>query len=62
MNSELRATFERECARRGLELKLASAALCTDNAAMIGFVALQALRVGAVTPLGEDINPNLRLA
>ena len=62
LNSELRATFERECARRGLELKLASAALCTDNAAMIGFVALHALRAGAVTPLGEDINPNLRLA
>ena len=62
LNSELRSTFQRECATRGLELKLASAALCTDNAAMIGFVALYALRAGAVTPLGEDINPNLRLA
>jgi N6-L-threonylcarbamoyladenine synthase len=61
LNSELRATFQRECDRRGLELRLASPALCTDNAAMIGFVALQALRAGATTPLSEDINPNLRL-
>jgi N6-L-threonylcarbamoyladenine synthase len=61
LNSELRATFQRECDQRGLELRLASPALCTDNAAMIGFVALHALRAGAITPLAEDINPNLRL-
>ena len=61
MNSELRATFQRECDSRGLELRLASATLCTDNAAMIGFVALRALREGFVTPISEDINPNLRL-
>ena len=61
MNSELRATFQRECETRGLELRLASGALCTDNAAMIGFVGLHALRAGLATPLGEDINPNLRL-
>jgi N6-L-threonylcarbamoyladenine synthase len=61
LNSELRATFQRECDQRGLELKLATPALCTDNAAMIGFVALQALRAGVATPLAEDINPNLQL-
>lgn len=61
MNSELRATFQRECAARGLELRLASPTLCTDNAAMIGFVGLLALRTGVTTLLGEDINPNLRL-
>jgi N6-L-threonylcarbamoyladenine synthase len=62
LNSELRATLQRECGRRGIELRLAAPSLCTDNAAMIGYVALHALRVGDMTPLSEDIDPNLRLA
>ncbi len=62
MNSGLREAFTRACAERGLELLLASPALCTDNAAMIAAVAGLALAAGMSTPLEEDINPNLVLA
>ena len=62
LNTALRAEFSAACARDGLELLLAPPALCTDNAAMIAAVAALALRAGATTPVGEDINPNLTLA
>ena len=61
LNTGLRGEFTRACERGGVELLLASPALCTDNAAMIAFVAALALRVGTATPVGEDINPNLTL-
>lgn len=38
-NSRLREKFREACAARGLELRLAEPALCTDNAAMIGSAA-----------------------
>jgi N6-L-threonylcarbamoyladenine synthase len=41
---------------------LAAPALCTDNAAMIGYVAALKHAVGESSPLSADINPNLRLA
>ena len=62
LNTGLRAEFARVCAREGVELLLASPALCTDNAAMIAAVAAHAHAAGLVTPVGEDINPNLALA
>ncbi len=62
LNTGLRAEFARTCAREGIELLLAPPALCTDNAAMIAAVAAQALAAGLVTPVSEDINPNLALA
>ncbi len=61
LNSELRATFTRRCTENGLELKLASPRLCTDNAAMIAFTAALHFRAGACTDVGCDIDPNLRL-
>ncbi len=62
-NSRLRIRMKEECDARGIELLLASPALCTDNAAMIAFVAREAfLRGAASSPLDEDIDPNLRLA
>ncbi len=61
MNTLLRAEFARACQREGIELLLSPSALCTDNAAMIAAVAARALAAGAVTPVGEDINPNLAL-
>ena len=60
-NSRLRARMEAACRKGGLELLVADAALCTDNAAMIGFVALQRLALQLHSPLTADIDPNLRL-
>ncbi len=60
-NTRLREKFRTACAARGLELRLAEATLCTDNAAMIGYVAALMLARGESSPLGSDINPNLRL-
>ena len=61
MNSRLRAAFTDACAKHGLELLIATPALCTDNAAMIAAVAALACEAGVTTPLDEDINPNLAL-
>lgn len=60
-NTRLRESFQAECARAGLELLIADPALCTDNAAMIGWVGELMLRLGWKTNLAEDIDPNLRL-
>ena len=59
MNSRLRVGMARACAAEGLELLIAAPALCTDNAAMIAAVAALAYEAGIVTPLEEDIHPNL---
>lgn len=61
-NTRLREKFRGACAARGLELLLAEPALCTDNAAMIGYVAALKLAQGERSPLTSDIDPNLRLA
>jgi N6-L-threonylcarbamoyladenine synthase len=61
-NTRLREKLQAGCAARGLELLLAAPALCTDNAAMIGYVAALKHAVGESSPLSADINPNLRLA
>jgi tRNA N6-adenosine threonylcarbamoyltransferase len=60
-NSGLRARFKRECGSAGLRLLLAEPSLCTDNAAMIGYVAALYLAAGAVSGVSVDIDPNLRL-
>jgi len=61
-NSRLRAKLASTCAARGLELLLAEPALCTDNAAMIGYVAALQLARGGSSSLADDIDPNLQLA
>jgi N6-L-threonylcarbamoyladenine synthase len=60
-NSRLREAMRASCAARGLELLVAPPALCTDNAAMIGYVAAQKLARGESSALTSDIDPNLRL-
>ena len=57
-----RKTSRRACAQRGLELLIAEPALCTDNAAMIGYVAALRVEKGQFSPLTIDIDPNLGLA
>ena len=60
-NSRLREKFLSECKREGIRVLIADSKLCTDNAAMIAFVAAQKLSAEATSSLQEDINPNLRL-
>jgi N6-L-threonylcarbamoyladenine synthase len=60
-NEELRKQLREACAREGFEFKSAEAWLCTDNAAMIAFVALLRLQIGFESKLTEEIDPNLAL-
>jgi N6-L-threonylcarbamoyladenine synthase len=60
-NSRLREKLAQACAGHGLQLLLAEPALCTDNAAMIGYVAALKLARGEASLLSVDIDPNLRL-
>ncbi|MGY8686568.1 MAG: tRNA (adenosine(37)-N6)-threonylcarbamoyltransferase complex transferase subunit TsaD, partial [Verrucomicrobiales bacterium] len=61
-NSRLREAFQKRLQEAGLQLLIAPAALTTDNAAMIAYVAWQKAQRGDYSPLEEDVNPNLRLA
>jgi N6-L-threonylcarbamoyladenine synthase len=61
-NTRLRTRFAEECAAQNIEFLVAEPQLCTDNAAMIGFVAALRVEKGQLSPLTIDINPNLRLA
>lgn len=61
-NKTLRRAMQAACDRRGLGLLVAPPALSTDNAAMIGYVALHSHLRGKSSSLHEDINPNLKLA
>ncbi len=60
-NTRLREKLRVACASRGLDLRVAEPALCTDNAAMIGYVAALKLARGESSLLTADIDPNLRL-
>ncbi len=60
-NTRLREKLVAACAEQGLELLLAEPSLCTDNAAMIGYVASLRLALGDTSPLTVEIDPNLRL-
>jgi N6-L-threonylcarbamoyladenine synthase len=60
-NQELRRQMREACGRKGIEFKSAAPWLCTDNAAMIAFVALLRLRAGFESRVAEEIDPNLAL-
>ncbi len=60
-NSRLREKLGTACAAAGLNLLLADPTLCTDNAAMIGYVAGLHLAHGEPSSLDVEIDPNLRL-
>jgi N6-L-threonylcarbamoyladenine synthase len=60
-NSRLRERFREACERAGMELRMATPGLCTDNAAMIAFVAAGRLAKGDASPLTAEISPNLPL-
>ena len=48
-------------AAAGLNLKLASPSLSTDNAAMIAYAALERYMLGYRSDFNEDADPNLKL-
>jgi len=60
-NDALRKSLRGACDRNGIELIVAEPWLCTDNAAMIAFAAMQRLNSGDVSDLAEEIDPNLAL-
>jgi N6-L-threonylcarbamoyladenine synthase len=60
-NSRLRQRFGEACAAEGIHLLMAEPALCTDNAAMIAYVAAGRLARGESSPLTAEISPNLPL-
>ena len=61
-NRGLRAALELACSRQGIELRLASPKLCTDNAGMVGLLAAWHFRPGLGEPVkDEDIRPGWRL-
>jgi N6-L-threonylcarbamoyladenine synthase len=61
-NRALRRALAAACERRGLTLRVAERALCTDNAAMIGILAERKLLRGLTSDLDADIAPGLALA
>lgn len=60
-NSRLRERFTERCAAAGLDLLLSEPRFTTDNAAMIGFAAVQRWKAGFTSPLESDVDPNLSL-
>jgi N6-L-threonylcarbamoyladenine synthase len=60
-NSELRATFERECAQAGVEVLFPSRQMSTDNAAMIAAAAYPKLLAGALAEGDFSAEANLAL-
>ncbi|HKM59011.1 MAG TPA: tRNA (adenosine(37)-N6)-threonylcarbamoyltransferase complex transferase subunit TsaD [Chthoniobacterales bacterium] len=61
-NSCLRSRMSEAAVAAGVELKLTSPSLSTDNAAMIGYAGLERFLLGYRSELTEDADPNLKLA
>lgn len=61
LNGRLRQRLRVMAAKEGIEVRFAEPWLCTDNAAMMSYVAAQRWRLGAVSSLAEDIFPTLGL-
>lgn len=61
-NTRLRAGFDRLAAREGLPAYVPSPKLCTDNAAMVGALALKRFRSGPVVGLDLDLDAYPRSA
>jgi N6-L-threonylcarbamoyladenine synthase len=60
-NRGLRDKLTQRCQREGLTLLLARPELCTDNAGMIAYAAVQRFQTGQSSPLEADVDPNLPL-
>lgn len=60
-NRGLRQKLTVRCEKEGLTLLLARPELCTDNAGMIAYAAMQRFQLGQTSPLEADVDPNLSL-
>jgi N6-L-threonylcarbamoyladenine synthase len=60
-NSRVRELFAKRARDFGVTVQLAEPRYSTDNAAMIGFAAVQRWKAGYSSPLEVDVNPNLPL-
>jgi N6-L-threonylcarbamoyladenine synthase len=61
-NRALRDQMSAACNGAGMKLLTAVPELCTDNAAMIAFVAALRFRAGHRSEVTQEIDPNLALA
>jgi N6-L-threonylcarbamoyladenine synthase len=61
INRRFREKLGAECAQRGLQLLLAPAALCTDNAAMIAGLAYHQLSRNGPSDYSQEIAPSIGL-
>lgn len=61
-NQALREQLSVACEQAGLQFLAAAPELCTDNAAMIAFVAALHVRLGISSAITDEIDPNLALA
>lgn len=59
LNRRLRARLESAAAEEGLTVRFAEPWLCTDNAAMMAYAAVQRWRTGPRSGLGQEIAPTL---
>ena len=59
LNARLQDRLKTEASEAGLEVVFAAPELCTDNAAMVAYVAAQRRCSGEISPLGTDIFPAL---
>jgi N6-L-threonylcarbamoyladenine synthase len=59
LNRCLREHLESEARAEGVSVRFAQPWLCTDNAAMVAYVAVQRWRMGEKSGLGRDILPTL---
>ncbi len=62
VNSRFRQRLEAECQKRRVRLRLAPAALCTDNAAMIAALAFYKVNSGLAREMACDVEPSAGLA
>jgi len=60
-NRGLRDKLTARCQKEGLTLLLARPDLCTDNAGMIAYAAVQRFQLGQTSALEADVDPNLSL-
>jgi N6-L-threonylcarbamoyladenine synthase len=61
-NLRLRERFAAACHTAGVELLVAPPVMCTDNAAMIAYVAALKLEKGTPSLLAAEIEPTLNVA
>ena len=61
-NKRLRQKLADRCEKEGLAVLLAPPALCTDNAGMVAFAAVQRFNAGQHSPLAQEVDPNWKLA